>query len=229
MSAGTTIASILLLCALVAAGVWLWLRQQHGLQLEAFQALAARRGWSLTISEQKLGRPAVLRLSARSGRGWHCVSRRDQGPDQGMPAYLTTQFVAEDPHWSDGHLILAPGAPDQSDPDIVTPDLPKGKSALSLKGRIDLARTDDTTLHYAPYPGPAGLAVLATNDPAHRFDLNAMASIIAEWPPHQSDVDGLPVIQISPEGFRMQVSYGMRRADQMEGFIDFALNLIRVI
>ena len=126
-------------------------------------------------------------------------------------------------------MVLTPGNPDQTDTDRAAPDLPTGESALSLQDRIDLALPDEISLRLGPYSGPAGLSVQATSDPTHRFDLDTLASLVAEWQPHQSDADGLPVIQIGPEGFRVQVRHAIRRADQMESFIDFALNLIRVI
>jgi hypothetical protein len=229
VSAGTTIASILLLCALVAAGAGLWLKQQQILQREAFQALAARRGWSLTLSEQKLGRPAILRLTARSGRGWHCESRRYPAPDHAMPDYLTTEFVAAEPHWAEGHLVLTPGRPEPAGPDLATPELRLRKSALSLQDRIGLALGTEISTKLRQYPAPAGLTVLASGDPVHRFDLDALATIMADWQVQNHGTDGLPIVQIGPEGFRVQVNYGMRRAEPMEGFIDFALDLIRVI
>lgn len=80
-----------------------------------------------------------------------------------------------------------------------------------------------------PFPSPAGLTVQATVDPVHRFDLDALAKVMENWNPHTQSSDALPVIQIGSDGFRLQVSHGMRRADEMESFIDFALAVIRVI
>lgn len=229
MSAGTTIASILLLCVLVAAGLGLWLKQQQILQREAFQALAARRGWSLTISEQKLGRPAILRLTARSGRGWHCESRLSPGADHGMPDYLTTEFLAQDPHWSDGHLVLTPRLVTTAPGETPTIALPKGKSRLSMQDRVDLALPDNLSVQLSDYPSQPDLNVQASFDPAHRFDLDALGKVVSDWQMQQANLDSQPLIHIGPEGFRVQVSHGMRRADHMETFIDFALEVIRVI
>jgi hypothetical protein len=218
VTAGTTIASILLLCALVAAGVWAWLKQQQIVQREAFQALAARRGWSLTISEQKLGRPAILRLTARSGSGWHAESRLDAGDTH---SFQTTVFVGEEPHWPDGCLVLTP--------DLQQPQGPVGRSQHSLETRVTLALPAGLMAQMRPFPAPPGLIVQATLDPVHRFDLEALAKVMADWDPQHHSSDGQPVILIGPEGLRVQVSHGMRRADQMEQFIDFALEVIRVI
>ena len=229
MSAGTTIASILLLCALAAAGVWLRLTQQQTIQREAFQALAARRGWSLTIAEQKLGRPAILRLTARSGRGWHCESRLSAGPDYRRPEYLTTAFAAEDPRWAEGHLVLTARPLPPDDNTAATAGLPQGKSHLSLQDRVDLALPDALAGQLQSFPSAPGLNAQATSDPAHRFDLTALANVVADWPLQQTTVDGQPLILIGPDGFQLQVSHGMRRADQMEPFIDFALDIIRVL
>ena len=230
MFAGFSIVLAIGCGAILGAGAVLWLNRQQTLQREAFQALAARRGWSLTISEQKLGRPAILRLTARSGRGWHCESRRYPGPDHGMPDYLTTEFVAEEPHWPDGSLILTAANSETVQTDAAAPKPRRlGKSALTMTDRVDLALKDEVSVQLRPYPAPPGLVARATCDPVHRFDLDALADVLADWQPQQHSSDGQPVIQIGPEGFRVQVSHGMRRADQMESFIDFALNLIRVI
>ena len=228
MSAGTTVAIALLLCAVVAAGAGLWLKQQQIVQREAFQALAARRGWSLTISEQKLGRPAILRLTARSGSGWHGESRLDAGDEQGARSYLTTVFSADEPHWSEGCVVLIPGPiTGLSAPDPAT--LPQGRSLQSLATRANLALSAGLQAQLRSFPAPPGLSVQATVDPVQRFDLDALAKVMTAWTPQQRSNDGQPVIQIGPEGFRVQVGHGMRRADEMEQFIDFALQVIRVI
>ncbi len=228
MSAGTTVAIALLLCAILATGAWLWLKQQQIVQREAFQALAARRGWSLTISEQKLGRPAILRLTARSGSGWHSESRLDSGDQQGARSYLTTVFSAEDPHWPEGCVVLIPSPITEPSGQNPAP-LPQGRSMQSLSTRANLALPAGLQAQLRSFPAPPGLSVQATDDPAHRFDLDALAKVMTAWAPQQRSSDGQPVIQISPEGFRVQVSHGMRRADEMEQFIDFALEVIRVI
>lgn len=240
MSAGPIVAIILLLCVLAAAGVWVWLKQQQVIQREAFQALAARRGWSLTISEQKLGRPTILRLTARAGTGWHSESRLDVGDEHGQPGYLTTEFAAQDPHWPEGCLVLTPavtpaGTPAVTPPAVTPPGptppgpLPQGRSNLSLQARVTLAVPSGIAAQLRGFPAPPGLTVQATIDPVHRFDLDALAKVIAAWQPQQHSSDGQPVILISPDGFRVRLSHGMPRADKMEHFIDFALELIRVI
>lgn len=221
-------------CGLLAAGVGLWLRQSRIMQREAFQALAARRGWSLTISEQKLGRPAILRLTARSGSGWHTETRLYPGSDHGMPDYLTTEFVAEDPVWPEGSCVLLPADPvqDQQSGQTGGPasgPLRLGRSRLALQDRVDLALTDDVSAQLLSHAAPPGLWLQATADPLHRFDLEALAKVLAAWTPLQATLDGQPMIRISPQGFKVQVNHAIRRADQMERFIDFALELIRVI
>lgn len=219
-------------CGLVAAAVWLWLRQSQILHREAFQALAARRGWSLTVTEQRLGRPAILRLTSRSGSGWHTETRLYPGSDHGMPDYLTTEFVAEDPSWPAGTCILTPGHPEPgqvaSQTALARP-LPAGPSRLSMQDRVDLALSDDISAQLRGYKAPFGLNLQASDDPLHRFDLEALAKVLAAWEPVQPSVDGQPLIRIGPAGFKLQVNHAIRRADQMERFIDFALALIRVL
>ena len=229
MSAGTTIASLVLLSAVATVAGWLWLKQQQTRQREAFQALAARRGWSLTITEQKLGRPAILRLTARSGRGWHCESQAPAGSDTGRSAYLTTEFTAADPHWPEGYLVLGPGPSAGTDLESTAVMVPKGKSSLTMADRIGQALPDGVKAQLDGYLSVPGLTVQATCDPLQRFDMAELAKLMSGWQMQQANIDGQPVLHIGPEGFRLQVGHGMRRADQMETFIDFALAIIRVI
>jgi hypothetical protein len=125
--------------------------------------------------------------------------------------------------------LSEPATPDLATPDLAEPDLRLGKPALSLQDRITLALGTEIFSQLRQYPAPAGLTVLASGDPVHRFDLDALATIMAEWQAQNHGTNGLPIVQIGPEGFRVQVNYGMRRAEPMESFIDLALNLIRVI
>lgn len=228
MFAGIAIVFAIGCGAVLGAGAVLWLNRQQTIQREAFQALAARRGWSLTISEQKLGRPAILRLTSRSGSGWHAESRLDAGDAKGMPSFLTSEFAAEEPRWPDGCLVLTPGPVDAGGPNPPRA-LPQGRSKLSLDARVNLAVPSGIATQLHHFPAPPTVTVQATVDPAHRFDLDALGKVMAAWQPQRSSSDGQPVILISPDGFRVRLSHGMRRADQMESFIDFALEVIRVI
>ena len=124
-------------------------------------------------------------------------------------------------------LTARPLPPD--DNTAATAELPQGKSHLSLQDRVDLALPDALAGQLQSFPSAPGLNAQATSDPAHRFDLTALANVVADWPLQQTTVDGQPLILIGPDGFQLQVSHGMRRADQMEHFIDFALDVIRVL
>ena len=228
MFAGFSIVLAIGCGAILGAGAVLWLNRQQTLQREAFQALAARRGWSLTISEQKLGRPAILRLTSRSGSGWHAESRLDAGDVKGMPSFRTTEFAAVEPHWPEGCLVLTPG-PADAEAAPLSATLPQGRSKLSLEARVNLAVPSGTAAQLQGFPARPGVTVRATIDPVHRFDLDALAKVMTDWKPQRHSSDGQPVILISAEGFRVRLSHGMRRADQMERFIDFALEVIRVI
>src|SRR5690606_18290039 len=106
MSPGLTTILLLMLAAGAGTGFVFWLHHRTTGEREAFQALAARRGWSLTITEQKLGRPSSLRLISRSGSGWQAEARRLTSDTNGAPITLTTEFTAEEPHWPDGIVLI---------------------------------------------------------------------------------------------------------------------------
>jgi hypothetical protein len=227
MSRVLTVLLIVLALALAVAVVALWLRLREATRREALQALAARRGWGLTIAEGKLGRPAVLRLQPRGGSGWQLTARRGAGAGEGS-AFRdqggTTEYHSEEPDWPDGLLILGPPLP----PDAGSPpalDSPEGRPLLARLVGADLAA-------HAPalrlWPGPAAFAVIATADPAHRADLGDLAKIYAALPP-MTDPALFPVLVLGADGLRLRLRRDIRRADRMEGFIDLAQDLGRLL
>jgi len=230
MSSGLTTILLLVLAAGAGAGLVLWLHHRTTAEREAFQALAARRGWSLTISEQKLGRPASLRLTARSGSGWQAEARRLTHDVSGAPITLTTEFTADEPHWSDGMLLIGPPVPAETMALLrEVLDTPASTAALKLLTQLfgEDPTIDMSTLRL--YPGPAEVTVLATADPAHRIDLPDLAQAITDWTPHLPGDKGLPIVILGPDGLRVRLRHGTRRADQMESFIDFSLDIARNI
>jgi len=230
MSTGLTTILLLVLASGAGAGFVLWLHHRTTADREAFQALAARRGWSLTISEQKLGRPASLRLTSRSGSGWQAEARRLTYDVSGAPMTLTTEFTAEEPHWSDGMLLIGPPIPAET-ATLLRELLDAPSSTASLKLLSQLFG-DDPTIDMSAlrlYPGMADVTVLATADPAHRIDLPDLAQAITDWTPHMPGDTGLPIVIIGADGLRVRLRHGTRRADQMESFIDFSLEIARII
>ena len=230
MSSGLTTILLLVLAAGAGAGFVFWLHHRTTAEREAFQALAARRGWSLTISEQKLGRPASLRLTARSGSGWQAEARRLTHDVSGAPITLTTEFTAEEPHWSDGMLLIGPPIPpDKADLARSVLETPGSSAALSLLSQLfgEDPTIDMSTLRL--YPGPVEFTVLATADPAHRVDLGDLAQAVSDWTPLQPGDKGQPVVILGPDGLRVRLRHGTRRADQMESLIDFSLGIARIL
>ncbi len=223
MSAGLVLVYVFVISVLSGALVFLWLKQQQIAQREAFQSLAARRGWALTVTEQKLGKPAILRLTSRSGTGWHAETRLDAGDQNGQARILATEFYAAYPQWPDGSLVLTLATQDEGDrgsQDLSEPDLVK---------RVSQFIPDGIVAQLQSFVAPSGLTVRATVDPLFRFDLPEIAKTTTSWQPQRRGTDGQPVILIGAEGFRVRLGHGMRRADEMEKFIDFALEIIRVM
>lgn len=173
---------------------------------EAFQALAARRGWSLTISGEKLGRPATLRLAARSGPGWTARATR-AGRGEALSAQPGTEFAIDEPSWPDGLFVIGPG-----------PDQP-GTLARTLGG--DLAKYAEVL---RAVPLDDGFALYTTADLPPRFDVPAIARHLAAW-----DDTARPILILGPEGMRLRLRRDTTRADRMEAFIDLALDLVRTI
>jgi hypothetical protein len=86
----------------VTGAVHLWRRQLVAGRREDLQALAARRGWSLTVTGERLGRAGTLRLTPRGGHPWAAEARPGAGRAAG-----TTSYDAEEPRWAEGTLVVA--------------------------------------------------------------------------------------------------------------------------
>jgi hypothetical protein len=205
----------LIILALVLGGavIGLWFRLRAVTRREALQALAARRGWALNVAQAKLGGPASVRLQPRGGAGWHVTARRArpaQGKDAGRPA--TTDYDAEEPVWTSGWLALVPGEP--------------GEDAIALVQ--DAAREQaGSDPGLSIYPGPAGLHVIASADPALRADLPEIAKLYAGW--RDAGYLERPILTLGPGGIRLRLQKDIQRADEMEVFIDLAQDLARVL
>lgn len=218
---------IVALGALVA-GLFMVEQSVQARRREAFQALAARRGWSLSISEQKLGRPAVLRLSSRSGIGWQVEVRRSASGSATRSAIQTTEFHSEEKEWPDGLLVIGPPTPlaaaETAANLLQQLDNPLGQKLLGRLLGDDLSKYATVLQHY---PAPANITVFASASPAPRFDLNDLGKAIATWTPQVTGERGQPVVMFGPDGLRLRLRHGTSRADHMENFIDFALDIAR--
>jgi hypothetical protein len=215
----STLVTILLLAplgALAVAAAWILAERRRATRDEAFQALAARRGWSLTISDQKLGRPPSLRLAARSGPGWTALATR-AGHGGARPIQAGTEFTIDEPRWTDGLFIIGPA------PQPVQPDSAEGQRAIARSLGEDVAKYA-AVLRHAPLDH--GLALYTTADLPPRFDIPAIARRLAAW--DDSRRTG-PIMLLGPEGLRLRLREDTTRADRMEAFIDLALDLTRAI
>ncbi len=190
------------LASAFAGAVQAWRRSLANGRREDLRALAARRGWSLTVTGGRLGREGALRLAPRGGHAWTVEVHREADG-------LVTEYEADSPRWADGTLVAAPG----SDPIDLGPP--------SRHLRRDAARG---ALAVVPVPGPDGMVLLADADPARRVILHDLGRALAGW-----TAPGRPVVILSPDGLRLRLSAPIERADRMEMFVDLAFDLSRVI
>lgn len=224
-----TFLTILVVFAFLVLSVgvgYLWLKLNETSRREALQALAARRGWALTISEEKLGRPGVLRLMPRGGPAWTVETRRlGSALEHATPKTQATEFVTDEPRWPDGVLLVGPALPPS------TPALPPGTPLDSDTGRALIQSAfGPSFVGYAPvvslWNAPPTISVLASQEPVPRFDLGDLAKLCAAY---GGEGRAQPVILFGRDGLRVHLPYGLRRADQMERFIDFALEAGRIL
>jgi hypothetical protein len=223
---------VLLVVIAFAAGAGLVLiqTQSQGRQREAFQALAAQRGWSFNVSEQKLGRPALLRLTSRSGHGWTVVTRHVTSGLPGSTQHLASEYESDEPHWSEGHLVISPPLPPEAQAMLAEAlNSPDSAESQKVVGRLlgeDIARYT-AVLRFVP--NVANLTLLATHDPPQRPDFGDIAKLMDMWKQQAPGEKGRLVLILGPEGMRLRLRHGIKRADQMERFIDLALDLGRML
>jgi hypothetical protein len=223
---------VLLAIGLAIAVVALWLRLSAVTRREALQALAARRGWALNLTEGKLGRPAALRLQPRGGSGWQVTARRESAPGIALrPKSEATDYEAPDPDWPDGLLVIGPTLPlggglPETPTSPTTLDGPVGQAILARLLGADHVRLGPDL---QPFAGPVGLVVVATTDPTHRIDLAEVGKLYLAYGEREPDPACWPAMMLGADGFSLRLRHEVKRADKMEAFIDFAQDLSRIL
>lgn len=213
----TVVAAFLVMAGAVA--YW-WVRMQDTNRLEDLQALAARRGWALTMSEAQLGRPGILRLMPRGGMAWVIETRHSET----TPAVQSTEFLSEEPHFPHGIAMIGPALPDGIDPASFGPlDNAQG---LALATKVLGAGLAGHTTYLSLWPAPAPLSVWADAAPTPRLDLADMAKLYASFAQEQRQQ---PVIILTQDGMRMYLPNALTHAGQIERFVDFALEAARIL
>ncbi len=202
-------ATVILVGLLAIAGACLmWIRRRETQQREALSALAARRGLTLQVTPQSLGRPSLMRLSSRGGPEWTVQSRG--GGAASAPPLL--EFAGQEPVWRDGYVFIASEAfLDRSQRDIVGDGMGADLSGLE------------------PFETDQPLTIYATTSPRLRVDLGDMARLWQQWPDRAPGITAAPIAMLGPEGLRLQLRSAVWTADQMEAFIDMALDVGRTI
>lgn len=205
--------------AAVGGAVHFWRRHLETARRDDMQALAARRGWALTVTGERLGRTGTLRIVPRGGLPWMAEARPRSAP--GGPS---TDYEAEAPRWAEGTLLMiAAPLPRTGGHDAAAiPDLRALRAILGEDG----ARSAEP-LRFVP--APEGVTALSDGDPSFRADLTDLALVLRKWAPVTSGPQGLPVLILSPEGLRLRLRIALDRPEQMERFLDLALELSRLI
>ena len=225
-------AALLLLAALGLAALGLsWLRQRETAKREAFQELAARRGWSLTITKQTLGRPAILRMTTRSGTHWQAEARRLATAGTGSNSIIqTTEFRSEEPKWPDGLLLVGPALPAGTDEMALQMlDALDGDHGRTILSRVIGSDLSQDLGGLKRLQNDAGLTVLASGDPGQRVDLPELTRLLSNWTPVVAGEKGCPIVILGEDGLRVRLRHGTSTADRMERFIDFSHSIAKTI
>jgi hypothetical protein len=203
--------------AAVGAAVHFWRAHLETARRDGMQALAARRGWALTVTGERLGRAGTLRIVPRGGTPWLAEARPKRAPDGPV-----TEYEAEAPRWAEGTLVMvAAPLPGPVEPGA----LPDSRLMSDLLGD-EVARLAGL-LHVVP--APDRVTALADADPSRRVDLAEIGGVLTGWAPVTPGPRGRPVLILSRGGLRLRLRHPIQRPEQMERFLDLALELSRRI
>ena len=208
----------------LGAGLVLWLRRKDGARRDGFQALAARRGWALTLADQSLGRPAFVRLTSRSGPAWQVETRRGAGTGPVLTGQGTTEFVGSDFRWPAGLLVIVPKADAMPGESV---DRPSRQALAALIGDELARRTDELRL----LPGPDGQSgqwvILGTKSPEGVLDLKQTLRRLSTGIPDQAGAaSGPAALILARDGLRLRLRQELLRSEDLERFTDLGLSLI---
>jgi hypothetical protein len=211
----------------VGGAFHLWRVHLDTARRDGMQALAARRGWALTVTGERLGRTGTMRLVPRGGNPWIAEAR----PSDGRPGRPVTEYEAEEPRWADGTLILIATGATASEVRPVELDGERSPSPPATRNLSGLLGDEMARLasQLAPVAAPEGVVALAQGDLARRVDLGDLAKALNGFQPVASGARGQPVLILSPEGMRLRLRHAIKRPDQMERFLDLAFELSRLI
>ena len=226
MSLLSILLTAFLLVLIVAGALWAYSAFEQKRQ-EELEALAARRGWSMTVTRQSLGRPSILRLTPRSGQSWQ-VEVRHSSTRSLQSGRGTTLFHAPATKWEGDILVIGP------------PQTPEGMDmSETIMRQFDnqIARTLIRNVvgpsGAADYPdltawdAPEGIALFASADPAKRTDIKDFTSIfVAADGERHSGADEATAL-VDGEGLRVGKGHSIRNAAKLEAFVDFAISLNR--
>jgi hypothetical protein len=211
----------------IGGAVHLWRIHLDTARRDGMQALAARRGWALTVTDERLGRAGTLRLAPRGGVPWMAEAR--PGIGAGGPV---TEYEAEEPAWSDGTLILV-AAPEPRmefgrEPAKGVPGSLPPPSVRALRDLLGEQVARQST-QLRPVPAPEDMTALAEGEPSLRVDMAILSQAMQGFVPVAPGPKGRPVLILGPDGIRLRLRQTIKRPDQMERFLDLALLLSRLI
>jgi hypothetical protein len=205
-----------------------YLRQRDLTRREAIEALAARRGWSLMITSQSLGRPSILRLSSRSGPAWQAETKRFEARS-GAKAQNITEYHSTATSWADNLMIICHVAGDGSaDPSLLAGDA-EG-DAIDEGGIRSLVGHDigESIPQLQVWHAHDNMIVYASTDPSLRVDLGDLAKVFLDWEPLKSGPRGQPVAILGSSGLRVRLRHAVNGADGLERFVDYGTGLYRL-
>lgn len=220
---------VALLVVITISALIVYLRQRDQTRREAIEALAARRGWSLMITSQSLGRPSILRLSSRSGPAWQAETKRFEARS-GTKAQNITEYHSTATSWADNLMILCHRPLDGSGDPASAGALTGGSDAIDEAGIRALVGQEigDSIPPLQLWQAHDEMIVYASADPSLRTDLGDLAKVFLDWDPLKAGPRGQPVVILGNSGLRIRLRHSVNGADGLERFVDYSTGLYRL-
>ena len=228
---------IVVLALAVPAVLHFLFRRSDRLDAETLQRLAGKRGWRI---ERKLasqagsaggvggGRGYRIEVFPTDGAGWSCLVTRYQNSGAGG-AVRKTEFEDPGARLPAGMVVVGPGIPEK-----------EAAAAAMLFGRFDGAlgqlllskllgdeAASAAGLQQATDGAVPGATVFATPDAPASAIGATYAPLLRSWLRAHPKEEEFPILIAGPERLRIRLRTATHRADQLEAFLDHALETRR--
>ena len=220
---------LLVMAALVVgfgAMAWFLVIKPDRLNAKALDALAQRRGWTVTRSPAVLGRGFQVTVAPRVKAGWSCVITRQSGTGSGSEI-RTTEFESARPLVAQGMVLIGP--------EMAGASAKTANKMLSQMGGLleqmllehllgKDAAAEAAGLRMVPDVA-AGVTVFATEGVLAQDLAGMFVTLMADWRKSHKAERAFPILIATPTRTRLRLRTDASDPKTLEAFLGTALLL----